>query len=59
MRVAGFLLLPAGWSIVLAAVALLNSATAQGWFVTAGLAVEILGLALAARTYVAARGARR
>jgi len=56
MRVAGFLLLFSGWIIVLAAVVLLASATPRGCFVAAGLAVEILGLVLAARTYIVVRG---
>jgi len=56
MRVTGFLLLISGWILVLAALALLASATSRGWFIAAGVAVEILGIALAARTYVSQRG---
>jgi ABC-type transport system involved in cytochrome bd biosynthesis fused ATPase/permease subunit len=59
MRVAGFLLLLSGWVIVLAAVALLHPAAPQAWFVAAGMAVEILGLGAAARSYVAGRGGSR
>ena len=51
MKLAGFLLLLAGWAIVLAAVAMLASAGQQTVFVLAGLAVEILGLVLAARAH--------
>jgi uncharacterized membrane protein len=51
MKLAGFLLLLAGWAIVLAAVAMLASAGQRTIFVLAGISVEILGLALVARTH--------
>lgn len=51
MRLAGFLLLLAGWGIVLAAVALLRSALPQTAFVLAGIAVEVLGLVIAVRSH--------
>jgi hypothetical protein len=51
MRLPGFLLLLAGWVIVLAAVALLRS-TAQGIFAIAGLGVELLGLSFVVRSHV-------
>ncbi len=53
MRLAAFLLMPAGWVIALAAVALLPPG---GWlpvFMMAGLGIEILGLAVAVRSFVA------
>jgi len=50
MKLAGFFLLVAGWAIVLAAMALL-AATARTAFVLAGIGVEVLGLALAARSH--------
>jgi hypothetical protein len=52
MKLAGLLLLPAGWLLVLAAVILLPAAVAsQGAFVLAGVAVELLGLVLLFRTH--------
>jgi len=59
MRVAGYFLLLAGWTIVLAAVALLAAPTPRGWFVATGVAMEIAGLVLAARSYVARHGDSR
>ena len=55
MKLAGFFLLVAGWAIVLAAMALL-AATARTAFVLAGIGVEVLGLALAARSHRIAGG---
>lgn len=52
MKLAGLLLLVAGWAIVVAAVALLPSAGARAGFVLAGIAVELFGLALAVRAQV-------
>jgi len=49
MKLAGFLLLLAGWIIVAAAVILLLPANAKAVFVLAGVAVEILGLTLVIR----------
>jgi hypothetical protein len=47
MKLAGFLLLPAGWLIVLSAVVLFSGAGARWSFVVAGLCLEAVGLALA------------
>lgn len=58
MKLAGFLLLLAGWGIVLAAVALLRSGPQQSGFVLAGVGVEVLGLALAVRSHRIPRGRR-
>jgi len=58
MRLPGFLLLLAGWAIVLAAVALLRS-TAQGVFVVAGLGVQLLGLGFVVRSHVIPHGAKK
>jgi hypothetical protein len=58
MKLAGFLLLLAGWGIVLAAVALLRSGPQQSGFVLAGTAVELLGLALAVRSHMIPRPRR-
>jgi len=52
MKLAGFLLLLAGWGIVLCAVALLRSAAQRSGFVLAGLGVEVLGLVLAVRSHL-------
>jgi len=53
MKLAGFLLRLAGWVIVLTALALLPSAPPRVVFVAAGVAVELLGFALFARSYAA------
>ena len=52
MKLAGFLLLLAGWCICVCAVALLRSAAQQSGFVLAGLGVEVLGLVLAVRSHL-------
>ena len=51
MRMAGFLLLLAGWIIALTAIVLLPSPVARGAFLLAGMAVEILGLVLVFRSH--------
>ncbi|MGD1211691.1 MAG: hypothetical protein ABR973_10075 [Candidatus Acidiferrales bacterium] len=55
MKLLGFLILPAGWGIVVTAVALLTGAP-QIAFVLAGLGVEALGLALVIRAHPVQRG---
>jgi hypothetical protein len=52
MKIAGFLLLLAGWILVLAAIALLATAGPRAAFLLAGLGVELLGLVLAARAHL-------
>lgn len=47
---AGLLLLPAGWMIVLAAVAMLPAPVSRNVFVLAGAAIELLGLILIGRS---------
>lgn len=54
MKLAGFLLLPSGWVIVLAALAMLHG-TAVSVFILSGIAVEILGFVLVARAHLPAR----
>jgi uncharacterized membrane protein len=49
MKLAGMLLLLAGWGIVVSAVALFPGSGTRGWFVLTGLGVELLGLLLAFR----------
>jgi hypothetical protein len=58
MKLAGFLLLVAGWMIVLAAVALLKSVPLQTAFILAGMGTELVGLVLAIRSHVAVRTVR-
>jgi hypothetical protein len=58
MRLAGFLLLLAGWGIVLAAVALLPPAPPRAVFVLAGIGVEALGLVFVVRSHLVFRGER-
>jgi hypothetical protein len=49
MKLAGMLLLPAGWCIVISAVLLFPQPGTRGLFVFAGLAVQAIGLVLAFR----------
>lgn len=55
MKAVGFLMLLAGWFLVLAAVALLASPPMRAAFVAAGIGVEGLGLALAFRSHLIPR----
>jgi hypothetical protein len=57
MRLAGFLLLLAGWVIVLSALALLAADAPRIAFVLAGIGVEIAGLVLVIRAHPIRRGA--
>jgi hypothetical protein len=52
MKLAGLLLLVAGWGIAVFAVGLLPLAGVRSAFVLAGLATELLGLALLVRAHV-------
>lgn len=47
MKIAGFLLLLAGWVIAVSAVMLLAAALPRAGFIVAGMGIEALGLALA------------
>ncbi len=51
MRAIGCVLMIAGWGIVLAALVLLTGLGQRYGFVLAGLAVELLGFWLVAKTY--------
>ena len=53
MKLAGLLLLVAGWGIVISALALLPSQIVRAGFVLAGVALESLGLALFTYAHVA------
>ncbi|HEX3685426.1 MAG TPA: hypothetical protein VHU83_23025 [Bryobacteraceae bacterium] len=57
MKIAGFLLMLAGWGIVVTAVLLLRTPVAKTAFVLAGIAIEVVGFVLAARAHLP-RGAR-
>jgi hypothetical protein len=51
VKLTGFLLLLAGWGIVVAALMLLPSAGSRVAFVLAGIFVQVLGLVLAVRSH--------
>jgi len=51
LRLIGCFLLLAGWLIVLAALFMLSGSAMRIVFVTAGIAIEILGLALLTQGY--------
>lgn len=55
MKLAGLLLLVAGWTIVVAAVALLPLPVARVGFVLAGIAVEMFGLGFTVRSHLVLR----
>ena len=59
MKLAGFLLLLAGWAIVVAAVVLLASALPRTGFVLAGIGVEVLGLVLVVRCHLVLQGGKQ
>ncbi len=52
MKIAGLLLLLAGWLLVLSALALLARSGPRSAFSVAGLGVEILGLVLFVRSHL-------
>ena len=52
MKLVGFLLLAAGWVIVLAAVALLPSPLSRNSFAMAGLAIQLLGFGFVCRSHI-------
>jgi hypothetical protein len=56
MKFLGFLLLLAGWGLVLTAVVLLAASAPRVAFVLAGVGVEILGLVLVIRAHPGPRG---
>jgi hypothetical protein len=51
MKAVGFLMLLAGWLLVLSAIVLLASPALRTAFVLAGVAVEALGMVLAFRSH--------
>ena len=56
MKIAGFLLLVAGWLLVLAALVALHASGPRTLFTLAGMAVELLALALVFRAHRIRRG---
>jgi hypothetical protein len=52
MKIAGFLLLLAGWLLILSALALLASSGPRSAFLLAGSGVELLGLVLFVRSHL-------
>jgi hypothetical protein len=56
MRLAGSLLLLAGWGIVVSTLPLLPSPRIRPVFVMAGVAVELMGLGLVARSHLVPKG---
>jgi hypothetical protein len=52
MRLLGFVLLVAGWVLVLAALSLLPSGASQSGFVAVALGVEALGLVFVFRSHL-------
>jgi hypothetical protein len=61
MKLAGLLVMPAGFFLSIAALVLFpaSNASVRAAFVLCGLAVEALGLVVAARGHIAARGEDR
>ena len=58
MKIAGFLLMVAGWLLTVLAVLLLRTETPRGVFVLAGFGVQVVGLALVGRAHPLPRGGR-
>ena len=59
MKVVGFLMLLAGWFLVLAAIVLFASPPLRAAFVLAGIAVEALGLTFAFQSHQIPREEKR
>lgn len=59
MKVAGLLVMPTGFFLVLAALVLFPEPARRGAFVLCGLLVELLGLAVAFRGHMLDRAARQ
>jgi Flp pilus assembly protein TadB len=56
MKLAGLLMLVAGWLLIVATIALLGTAPLRGAFIAAGIAVEAIGLGLLVRSHLVLRG---
>jgi hypothetical protein len=59
MKYAGLLVMPAGFFLSIAALVLFPDPTQRAIFVVCGLIVECLGLAVAVRGHMEARGGNR
>jgi hypothetical protein len=59
MKYAGLLVMPAGFFLTLAALLLFPDAARRWAFVLCGLAVEAMGLVVAVRGHMPAKGASR
>jgi hypothetical protein len=59
MKYAGLLVMPAGFFLTVAALALFPDTARQAAFVVCGLAVEAMGLVVAVRGHMPAKGASR
>jgi hypothetical protein len=57
VKLFGFLLLLAGWGLVISALALLAADAPRNIFILAGLGVEIVGLVIVIRAHPLRRGA--
>jgi len=58
LKLAGFLLMVAGWLIVLCAVTILRALPTQTAFALAGTGIEVLGFVFAARNHFPKRRAK-
>ena len=58
MKIAGLLLMAAGWLLAVLAVVLLHTETPRAVFVLTALGVEALGLVLVFRAHLLPRGGR-
>ena len=56
MKFAGLLVMPAGFFLTVAALVLFPSAAPRAAFIVCGLAVQILGLVVAVRGHMPAKG---
>ena len=59
MKYAGLLAMPAGFFLSIATLLLFPASAPRAAFVVCGLAVEAMGLAVAVRGHMEARGSRR
>jgi hypothetical protein len=59
MKAVGFLMLLAGWFLVLSAIVLFAAPALRGGFVLIGIAVEAVGMVLAFRAHLIPREERR
>ncbi|WP_420237399.1 hypothetical protein ACOBR2_17550 [Telmatobacter bradus] len=59
MKIAGLLVMPTGFFLVLAALVMFTDSASQAAFVFCGLAVEAVGLGVAVRGHMLTRGEGR